>query len=138
MTRYTDGRPVATLYKMATMQEKSFCVLEYAKCSLVTSVQRAILHWSPIVRDFLNRELPHIWIVRAGLDDVPLLPWPPRSPDLTPWDFFLWGYVKVKVYVPPMLTTLQALQKRIIATVTDIDGNMLLNVWTELDYRWDV
>ena len=24
--------------------------------------------------------------------------WPPRSPDLTPMDFWLWGYVKSKVY----------------------------------------
>ena len=24
--------------------------------------------------------------------------WPPRSPDLTPPDFFLWGYLKSRVY----------------------------------------
>jgi hypothetical protein len=24
--------------------------------------------------------------------------WPPRSPDLTPLDYFLWGYVKARVY----------------------------------------
>jgi len=24
--------------------------------------------------------------------------WPARSPDLTPCDFFLWGYLKAKVY----------------------------------------
>ncbi|GBM03683.1 hypothetical protein AVEN_134911-1 [Araneus ventricosus] len=89
-----------------------------------------------MARDFLNRELPNRWIGRAGLDDVPLLPWPPRSPDLTLCDFFMWGYVKDKVYVPPMPTTLQTLQERITATVTDIDENMLLNVWTEQDYRW--
>ena len=27
--------------------------------------------------------------------------WPARSPDLTPLDFFLWGYLKSKVYVTP-------------------------------------
>jgi hypothetical protein len=27
--------------------------------------------------------------------------WPPRFPDATPCDFFLWGYVKDQVYVPP-------------------------------------
>lgn len=27
--------------------------------------------------------------------------WPPRSPDLTPCDFFLWGYLKSKVYSTP-------------------------------------
>ncbi|GBL99200.1 hypothetical protein AVEN_140668-1 [Araneus ventricosus] len=73
-----------------------------------------------------------------GLDDVLLLPLPVRSPDLTPCDFYLWGYVIDKVYVPPMPTTLQTLQERIIAALTDIDVNMLLNIWTELDYRWDV
>ncbi|GBL72043.1 hypothetical protein AVEN_115066-1 [Araneus ventricosus] len=85
-----------------------------------------------------QRELPHRWIGRAGLDDVPLLPWPSRSPDHTPCDFFLWGYVRDKVYITPMPTTLHALQECITAAVTDIDENMLLNVWTELDYRWDV
>jgi hypothetical protein len=24
--------------------------------------------------------------------------WPAHSPDLTPWNFFLWGYLKSKVY----------------------------------------
>lgn len=27
--------------------------------------------------------------------------WPPRSPDLTPCDYFLWGYLKDKVYRTP-------------------------------------
>ena len=26
------------------------------------------------------------------------IPWPPNSPDLTPPDFFVWGYVKSTVY----------------------------------------
>jgi hypothetical protein len=26
--------------------------------------------------------------------------WPPRSPDLNPCDFFLWGHLKAKVYNP--------------------------------------
>ena len=29
-----------------------------------------------------------------------LLLWPPRSPGLTPCDFFLWGYVKDNAYKP--------------------------------------
>ena len=35
-------------------------------------------------------------------DDQMLLTWPPRSQDATPCDFFLWGYVKDQVYVPPL------------------------------------
>ncbi|GFX91931.1 uncharacterized protein TNCV_3577611 [Trichonephila clavipes] len=26
-------------------------------------------------------------------------PWPPRSPELTPADFWLWGYLKSRVYL---------------------------------------
>ena len=35
--------------------------------------------------------------------------WPPRSCDLTPLNFFLWGYLKSKVYVNNPTTT-RALQ----------------------------
>lgn len=53
-------------------------------------------------------------------------------------DFLMWGYVKDKVYVSPIPTTLEVLKERITAAVTYIDRNMLLNVSTELDYRWNV
>lgn len=42
--------------------------------------------------DFLDQRFEE-WIGRAGT-----VPWPPRSPDLTPLDFFLWGYLKGIVY----------------------------------------
>ena len=38
--------------------------------------------------------------------------WSPRSPDLTPCDFFLWGYLKSKVYTSPPVD-LADLQNRI-------------------------
>ena len=38
--------------------------------------------------------------------------WPPRSPDLTLLDFFLWGYIKSEVYRTP-LASLQVLGRRI-------------------------
>ncbi|KAL4118985.1 hypothetical protein QTP88_011863 [Uroleucon formosanum] len=45
--------------------------------------------------------------------DLAIHPWPPRSPDLTVCDFFLWGYVKEKVYAPPLLTNLEELKIKI-------------------------
>lgn len=39
--------------------------------------------------------------------------WPPRSPDLTPCDFFLWGYLKQRVYVTPP-PNIETLRQRII------------------------
>ena len=38
--------------------------------------------------------------------------WPPRSPDLTPCDFFLWGHIKNQVYSSPP-ATLEILRERI-------------------------
>lgn len=39
--------------------------------------------------------------------------WPPRSPDLTPCDFFLWGYLKCKVFRTPSNNIIE-LRMRII------------------------
>ena len=57
--------------------------------------------------------------------------WPPRSPDLTPCDFFLWGYVKDNAYKPPLPQNVRELQDRIRAAVQTIDENMLKRVWQE-------
>jgi hypothetical protein len=57
--------------------------------------------------------------------------------DLTLCDFFLWGYVKDVVHVPPLTNDLQELRQRIIAAVATINRDMLERVWTEMDYRTD-
>lgn len=44
------------------------------------------------VRDFLNNRYG-VWIGRNGP-----IRWPANSPDLTPLDVFLWGYLKNKIY----------------------------------------
>ncbi|PNF41812.1 hypothetical protein B7P43_G02048 [Cryptotermes secundus] len=95
-------------------------------------------HWNINVRRYLNNELRHRWVGRVGEDDVALFTWPPRPPDLTPCDFFLWGYIKDRVYVPPLPRTLVELRERIDAVVMTIDRMMLQNVWNELDYGLDV
>ena len=51
------------------------------------------LHFGTQVRESLNENMPDRWIGRRGTID-----WPPRSPDLTPIDYFLWIYMKNKVY----------------------------------------
>ena len=64
-------------------------------------------------------------------------PWPSRSPDITPLDFFLWRYVKDKVFSTPVpdITDLKARITDAFATVTE---EMLENTWREIDYRLDV
>jgi len=49
-------------------------------------------HYSNAVRDYLNAQYP-MWIGRGGT-----VAWPPRSPDLTPMDFCVWGLYKSLVY----------------------------------------
>jgi hypothetical protein len=49
-----------------------------------------------------NATLLSRWIGRAGAADEEQMKWPPRSPDLTPCDFLLWGYEKERVFVPPL------------------------------------
>ncbi|GFV71091.1 transposase [Trichonephila clavipes] len=63
--------------------------------------------------------------------------WPPRSCDLTPLDYFLWGYVKSLVYADKP-QTLEHLEDNIRRVIADIWPQMLEKVienWTSrLDY----
>ncbi|GFY34527.1 putative DD41D transposase [Trichonephila clavipes] len=63
--------------------------------------------------------------------------WPPRSCDLTPLDYFLWGYVKSLVYADKP-QTLDHLEDNIRRVIGDIRPQMLEKVienWTSrLDY----
>jgi hypothetical protein len=49
------------------------------------------------VREYLNTCFPGWWICRAAP-----IAWPPCSPDFTPLDFFLWRFVKDRVFIPPL------------------------------------
>ena len=51
------------------------------------------VHYANSVKAWLSEKFPDRWIGRGGPVE-----WPARSPDLTPPDFFLWGYLKHKVY----------------------------------------
>ena len=63
---------------------------------------------------------------------------PSPSPDATPCDFFLWGYVKDQVYVPPLPASIPELKVRIRTVIETVTADMLQTVWNELDYRVDV
>jgi hypothetical protein len=47
----------------------------------------------------------------------------------------LWGYVKDKVFVPPVPVTLDDLKHRITTATAGVDEDMLTCVWQEFDYR---
>ena len=82
-------------------------------------------HW----RAFLNATFPQRWIGRDGPT-----PWPPRSPDLNHLDFFLWGYVKTRVYKTPV-PDLKNLKHRIRQAFGEVTNIMRDNTWRELASR---
>lgn len=77
-------------------------------------------HFTLDVRTHLNQNYPNRWIGRG--QDAPVR-WPPRSPDITPLDYFLWGTVKSMVYSRPV-NTQQELWRRIQDAMNDIRNNL--------------
>lgn len=61
-------------------------------------------HWAVRVRDHLNQVYAGRWIGRGGP-----IPWPARSPDLNPCDFYLWSKIKSTVYRGNMMIREEAL-----------------------------
>ena len=53
--------------------------------------------------------------------------WPPYLSDISPPDFFLWGYLKGKVYTNKP-RTIQKLKEGIIREVRDIPQEMIFNI----------
>ena len=76
-------------------------------------------HYGVVVRQWLNTNYPQRWIGRLG----PVL-WPPRSPDLNPLDFYLWGTLKTNVYEVPVNSRDQ-LMLRIQDACNDLRRNPL-------------
>lgn len=62
--------------------------------------------------------------------------WPPCSPDLTPCDYFLWGYLKNKVYMEKP-STLNELKGAIKREICSIPRNMLEKVMANFAHRVD-
>jgi len=62
--------------------------------------------------------------------------WPPRSPDLNPCDYYLWGYLKYRVY-RPLPKTLDQLKANIEREIKNINKKILENVFLNLKKRCD-
>lgn len=79
-------------------------------------------HFARQVRDSLNYIFGDRWIGRGGPVN-----WPARSPDLTPLDFFLWGFIKQKVMATAP-TTPENMKNRIRQACTLVTADMLNRV----------
>jgi hypothetical protein len=58
----------------------------------------------------------------------------PRSPDLNPCDFFLWGYLKAKLY-NPLPKTLDDLEANIEREIKNILKNILEKTFSNFEER---
>ena len=67
-------------------------------------------HFRITVRSYLDEKFGERWIGRGGPTA-----WPPRSPDLTPLDFYAWGYIKEYVYSEKIENREQLLHKITVA-----------------------
>lgn len=86
-------------------------------------------HFARNVREHLNVRFPRGWIGRGG----PVL-WPARSPDLTPLDFFLWGYVKDRVYFSDCPTVAE-MEQRVRSVFASITPTMVRNATQAISRR---
>lgn len=84
-------------------------------------------HTAKATIEFLHSKFNPDHVISNGL-------WPPRSPDLSPLDSFMFGYLKSKVYRNAPLTLLD-LRQNIIDEVDAIDSDMLARVMDTMDSR---
>jgi hypothetical protein len=106
--------------------------LEQEGAEVIFQHDGAPSHYSATVHEFLDAIFPQLWIGRGGW-----LPWPPCSPDLTPLDFYFWGYVKQYVY-SVRINNIEHLKARITEAVHSVTPDVLRRVWQELEYQLDV
>ncbi|KAJ4450679.1 hypothetical protein ANN_02108 [Periplaneta americana] len=86
-----------------------------------------------------SSRLPTVVVVdvRASFFDDRIISrnlWPPRSPDLTTPDFFLWGYLKDRVYATRP-QTLDDLKHNITQEIQAIDNRVLQRVASNMERR---
>ena len=82
-------------------------------------------HSAVRVKAFQGNTIPGRVITETGN-----IKWPPRSPDLSPNDFFLWGYLKIIVYTHEAgrAENIVALREKIIEAANSVTVHMLENV----------
>ena len=90
-------------------------------------------HYATIVRNWLTGNFEN-WIGRRGTVE-----WAPRSPDLTPMDFYFWGHLKQIVY-STRIADVDQLRQQIIRGCNLINGNsdLLDKVYENFEHRLEL
>jgi len=74
-------------------------------------------HYTNRVRELLNELFANRRLGRGGP-----VAWPPRSPDLKPLDYYLWGHMKTLVYVTKVDSRAE-MRRRIFAAAEQIKNH---------------
>ncbi|KAL7648419.1 UNVERIFIED_CONTAM: hypothetical protein RMT77_000325 [Armadillidium vulgare] len=86
-------------------------------------------HFSAEVREHLNDTFPNQRKGRGGP-----VPWPSRSPDLNPLDYYLWGHLKTLVYSSP-IDAVEDLRLRVISGIETIKQTPGIFEWVRQSMR---
>lgn len=86
-------------------------------------------HYARIARARLDTEFPGRWIGRRGTVE-----WPPRSPDLSPMDYAVWGIIKEKVYKQD-IQNVEHLKRLITEAFQSFDANLCSKICDSLPER---
>lgn len=78
-------------------------------------------HFSKKARDFLSTKFPENRVIGRGYGH----PWPPRSPDLSPLDYYLWGTLKARVYHQFVPRNINELKEKIFEEVQNLETDEL-------------
>lgn len=90
-------------------------------------------HRSRAVTQYLNNRFPNRWIGMGSR----VQEWPPRSPDLTPLDFYFWGYIRDIVYSQKP-TTVENMKNRIRQACRNINVDVLEKVRNDFHHRLEL
>ena len=87
-------------------------------------------HFHHDVRTYLNENMQNRWITRRGT-----IEYPPKSPDLTPMDFFLGWFLKDKIYSrkPKTIAEMRVATEEECAQIQE---EMLLDVCRSISSRY--
>jgi len=77
-------------------------------------------HFSQVVKQRLNHKFPNRRIGRGDAQN-----WPPRSQDLNPLDYHVWGYMKSMVYAHKVNTREELIQ-RLLSAARSINNTAVL------------
>ncbi|KFM70784.1 hypothetical protein X975_19685, partial [Stegodyphus mimosarum] len=126
-TFFFTEKTVSSVVYLDMLENFIFPQLEELQPHVFLQQDGAPPHWGTIVRSSLNDHF--------GLGGP--IPWPPRSPDITRLDFFLWGFVKNNVY-RRRVSNMDDLKARFTIAIASVDADRFAGTWREIEYRLDI